>query len=150
MGTPGATLILHKTSTGNIPTNTSTAILWSSAPVNTGPSGWWTSGSDVVVPWAGPYLVTLEVLYDENATGRRCVYLQRGAGSISAPNFVAGSCRAGTSADEDGIMAKFTGVLSLAADTYQVAAYQNSGVTLALEAEFASPICYASFSYLGV
>lgn len=149
MGTFGASLVLWQTVGQSINSSTDTAVTWNSARANDGPSSWWTSGSNIVMPWAGPYHFACQIRYNESATGRRCMHLSRTT-TISAANFVAGGCSEFGSTTQAGSIYNYDGVLDLAADTYLVVLWQNSGGALPTEGDDSLPyICRASFTYLG-
>lgn len=150
-GTHGATLLVYQTSPQSIPDSTDTAVVWDTEQVNTGPANWWDSGSasDIVIPWVGPYLVTVAVLFNEVTTGRRCIHLTRGT-SLSTESFVCGMCIGTGTTSEANSQCRFSGVVYLSSGIHRLAAWQNSGGSLPTEVNHGYPYtAYASFTYLG-
>lgn len=153
MGTHGATLILKQTTPQqSIANATYTALNWDTVEVDSQSLGtWWSSGaaSEIQIPWTGPWIVSLGVLFDEHATGLRCVYLNQGT-TVSTSNFRAGACIEFGEATESNIAPYFNGVLMLTAGTYKVACYQNSGGALLTETQHSYGYnAKAAFTYLG-
>lgn len=63
---------LTKSADQSIANNTFTAITWTTAQRNTG-GLFWTSGTHILAPYSGVYLLTGNVSFDNNATGYRQV-----------------------------------------------------------------------------
>lgn len=152
MGTFGASLVLRQTSAQTaIANQTDTAIVWNSAEYNSGPASWWSAGAptQIVTPWAGPYLFSCQVRFNESATGRRCMHLNRTT-TIAAGNFLVGGCQSFLTTEQAGSVYSFDTEVNLAAETHLVTVWHNAGAALAVEADDSLPyISYASFTYLG-
>lgn len=141
-----------QTSAQSIPNNTETAITWNSAvtaPETSTP--WWSSGqpSRITLPWAGPWFISGKIFWATNTSGRRAFHLNEGT-TISSSSFVAGCGVSFNTSTNSGKMVNYDGILHLAATTYQLAAYQNSGGSLDTETQ--SPIgrsVQLSLTYLG-
>lgn len=152
---PNPTLLLHRTTTQSINSGADTAVSWSSAIRNTGPSTWWESAAptNIVIPFTGLYQVNYFNGWAAPNNGPRSAHLHKGGGTISAGNFVMGHAITATTSTEPSESVEFNGVAQFTAgDTYKLAAYQsNSGATAAtLDHNFSStPMASFAMTYLG-
>lgn len=150
------TLVVVRTTTQSIATSSDTAVSWSSALKNTGPSSWWSSGAatQIVMPWAGLYQVSFCVTWASNATGSRAAHLNRTT-TISAANLRMGDARSSNVNLEDGRTVNCSQILyeATAGTAYVLAAFQSSGGNLNIDDMQASNgypgKAFASFVYLG-
>ncbi len=136
-------------------TTTPTEIPWSSVEVNTGPSSWWSSGaaSQIVMPYAGPYLVTMQTCWATDANvARRHMRLSKTT-TVSDANTVLATAWPNPASGEPARHGTHTQVINVATagDIYKMTAMQNSGAALNLTAGVNSAIQPASISitYLG-
>lgn len=149
------TLLLHRTTTQSINSGSDTAVSWSSAIRNTGPSTWWESAAptNIVIPFTGLYQVNYFNGWAAPNNGPRSAHLHKGGGTISAGNFVMGHAITATTSTEPSESVEFNGVAQFTAgDTYKLAVYQsNSGATAAtLDHNFTStPMASFAMTYLG-
>lgn len=120
---------VYRTADYNIATgSTYTTIPWSAAEYD--PYGMFTSGTNIVVPLTGRYLVTAQVEFNGNATGYRGGALRTG-GSV-ATNFSFAQMDAGTTNLFSFQLASVRTMV--AGDYFQLLVRQGSGVTIALAA----------------
>lgn len=147
-------LLLQRTTTQAIATSTDTAISWSSATKNTGPTSWWSSGSatQIVMPWAGLYQVSVGVNWASNATGIRVVHLNETT-SIAVANMRGGCSIAGSTA-EAGRSQTFTQTIyvATAGTVFVVPVWQSSGGSLNIDDAFTNsgiPLASCGVVYLG-
>ncbi len=146
------TLVVQRTSSQTFSASAKTAVSWSTASTNSGPSSWWASGSptDIVMPYAGPYLVSLVACWDEVDLGDRHLWLSEGTDVTDDTKRRAQDSYTSTDASEAGIFSRLsqTIVVPTAGTTYQVGVSYTGGANF-LELQFAHPPAQASFTYLG-
>ncbi|MFD4474689.1 right-handed parallel beta-helix repeat-containing protein [Streptomyces sp. NPDC058471] len=148
------TLVVRRVTTQSVTSATDTAVAWSSALKNTGPTTWWASGAanNIVLPWAGLYHVTAYLTWASNASGVRAMHLNRTT-TIATSNFIAADATAETTTQEGGRTLNFSTVIDepTAGTTYVLAAYQSSGGALNIDdvQPGQQAKAWMSFTYLG-
>lgn len=146
------TLLLHRTTTQSIANSTDTAVSWSSAAANTGPNNWWSSGTDITLPWAGMYLFCIGVNWASDADGDRVVHLNEST-TIAVANFRAGNAIKGGTTESGRAQTVSCVIETAAAGTvYKVVVWHNAGAALNLDDAFTSsgiPMATCAITYLG-
>ncbi len=131
MGLP-TLMVVRSTDLTGLAQNGDRSVPWSSAPVNTGPSTWWSSGaaSNVVMPWAGPYLCNIHVAWDSNTTGRRSIHLNRST-TVNSANFEIGHGIESTYSTEASAYQQISEILEVptAGETYILTVFHNAGTS---------------------
>lgn len=143
-GSGGAvpTVKVHRTADLSVATgSTYTAVPWQAAEYD--PWGMWTSGTNVVVPITGRYLVTGQASWLGNNTGYRTALLQYNGGTA---NFGYAQSDAGTT---NQFSLSVSGIrTATAGDYFSLNVRQGSGVTLGLMGT-ASVYTHMTVTYLG-
>lgn len=115
---------VNRTTDLNIATGTTyTTVTWQDASFDT--ANMWTSGTDVIAPLTGRYLVHATAAWNGNATGYRTCLIKRGATTMS---YVQDNA-AGTSVMQQQAIATCS---ATADDAFTLQVRQGSGATLAL------------------
>jgi len=130
------TLKLVRSTSQSISNNTEQAISWNSAEINTGPASWWSPGSptQIVMPWAGLYLMTFHCSWASSSAGIRLAHLNQTT-TISAANQRTGTgLNPNGHTDESNAYLAYTMVVNVpaAGTVYVKTVFQNSGAALDL------------------
>ncbi len=147
------TLLLHRTTNQTINQSTDTAISWSSAIKNTGPSSWWAVGTptQIVLPWAGLYRFDIKVFWVANASSYRAIHINRTATISGSTNFISASAILGNAAEPGQTHTEVVVINEATANTaYLVIVWQNAAATLNIQNPFTNvPRAICSVEYLG-
>lgn len=150
--TPPPSLSLVRSTAQSIPHNTFTAISWSSQLANIeGPGTWWASGSptQIVMPWAGLYRVTINCAWDNISGNARMVFLNSTT-TLSYANMVNSNAITAFSSSEPGAHTNLECTLNVASasDVYVVGVIQDQGAAVELKTRHAQVPAMATFTYL--